>query len=399
MEPKKTKDLKEAFLRSRTIDAELNEERKKKQREVQLLTLGSAGSGKSTFSKQLRVLYGDGFPEAERVKLRPNVYSNVRVAIKRLVRAMEKLGIQFEKEESKNSLCFLAGVFRRECWNAALGLARCCLRGLQWLDPEMGDDSQDLSENLVSVENGQHCYELCADDKLSLEETVAIRALWQDKGVQDAWEQRHLYHLAESAKYFLDNIDQISTETYIPSVQDILYIRLPTTAIEEHEFSVNGLTYRVIDVAGQKSQRKKWIHFFEGVTAVLFFTALSGFNELMDDDDKVNCLHDSLDLFRDLAYNKWLEQTDFILFLNKHDLFVEKLKTTSIKSCFPHYDGPNTPEDCTDFIQGEFLKRKPVKKTVYPHITCATDTNLMKTIISDVHNIIVDINLRRVALL
>ncbi|XP_035674326.1 guanine nucleotide-binding protein subunit alpha-11-like isoform X3 [Branchiostoma floridae] len=358
MEPKKTKDLKEAFLRSRTIDAELNEERKKKQREVQLLTLGSAGSGKSTFSKQLRVLYGDGFPEAERVKLRPNVYSNVRVAIKRLVRAMEKLGIQFEKEESK-----------------------------------------DLSENLVSVENGQHCYELCADDKLSSEETVAIRALWQDKGVQDAWEQRHLYHLAESAKYFLDNIDQISTETYIPSVQDILYIRLPTTAIEEHEFSVNGLTYRVIDVAGQKSQRKKWIHFFEGVTAVLFFTALSGFNELMDDDDKVNCLHDSLDLFRDLAYNKWLEQTDFILFLNKHDLFVEKLKTTSIKSCFPHYDGPNTPEDCTDFIQGEFLKRKPVKKTVYPHITCATDTNLMKTIISDVHNIIVDINLRRVALL
>ena len=41
---------------------------------------------------------------------------------------------------------------------------------------------------------------------------------------------------------------------------------------------------RVIDVAGQKSQRKKWIHFFEGVTAVTFFTALSGYCETLEED-------------------------------------------------------------------------------------------------------------------
>jgi hypothetical protein len=40
----------------------------------------------------------------------------------------------------------------------------------------------------------------------------------------------------------------------------------------------------VVDVAGQKSQRKKWIHFFEGVTAVVFFVALSGFDEAVEEE-------------------------------------------------------------------------------------------------------------------
>ena len=43
-------------------------------------------------------------------------------------------------------------------------------------------------------------------------------------------------------------------------------------------------TYRVIDVAGQKSQRKKWIHFFEGVTGVMFFASLSGYAETLEED-------------------------------------------------------------------------------------------------------------------
>lgn len=45
------------------------------------------------------------------------------------------------------------------------------------------------------------------------------------------------------------------------------------------------VVYRVIDVGGQKNQRKKWIHFFEGVTAVVFFVSLSSYDEFVEEDE------------------------------------------------------------------------------------------------------------------
>lgn len=37
-------------------------------------------------------------------------------------------------------------------------------------------------------------------------------------------------------------------------------------------------SFRVVDVGGQRSERKKWIHCFEDVTAILFFVALSAYD-------------------------------------------------------------------------------------------------------------------------
>ena len=38
------------------------------------------------------------------------------------------------------------------------------------------------------------------------------------------------------------------------------------------------LYFRIVDVGGQRSERKKWIHCFEDVTAILFFIALSAYD-------------------------------------------------------------------------------------------------------------------------
>lgn len=48
---------------------------------------------------------------------------------------------------------------------------------------------------------------------------------------------------------------------------------------------------------------------------------------------------DSLELFEEISHNEFLENTEFILFLNKHDLFVEKLRTSQLSACFPEYEG------------------------------------------------------------
>ena len=45
--------------------------------------------------------------------------------------------------------------------------------------------------------------------------------------------------------------------------------------------------YRVVDVGGQRSERKKWIHCFEDVTAILFFVALSEYDLSLREDTAV----------------------------------------------------------------------------------------------------------------
>jgi hypothetical protein len=44
------------------------------------------------------------------------------------------------------------------------------------------------------------------------------------------------------------------------------------------------------DVGGQRSERKKWIHCFEGVTAIIFCVALSAYDlVLAEDEEMVGC--------------------------------------------------------------------------------------------------------------
>ena len=48
---------------------------------------------------------------------------------------------------------------------------------------------------------------------------------------------------------------------------------------------------------------------------------------------------ESMRLFESICNSKWFINTSMILFLNKKDLFAEKIKKVSIKIAFPDYDG------------------------------------------------------------
>lgn len=41
------------------------------------------------------------------------------------------------------------------------------------------------------------------------------------------------------------------------------------------ESKKSGEVYKLYDVGGQRNERRKWIHLFEGVTAVIFCAAIS----------------------------------------------------------------------------------------------------------------------------
>lgn len=103
----------------------------------------------------------------------------------------------------------------------------------------------------------------------------AVRALWEDEGVREMFERRNEIQLNDSAPYFFDAIVRISKRDYVPTDQDILRARVKTTGISETVFEIGKLTYKLFDVGGQRSERRKWLGVFENVTALVFLIAIS----------------------------------------------------------------------------------------------------------------------------
>ena len=134
-------------------------------------------------------------------------------------------------------------------------------------------------------------------------------------------------------------MDRIGAVGYLPTEQDILRSRVKTTGITETTFGVGDLTYRLYDVGGQRSERKKWIHCFENVKSIVFLVAVSEYDQVLVEDETVNRMQEALTLFDSICNSRWFVQTSIILFLNKVDLFKEKLLRSPIKKYFPEYEG------------------------------------------------------------
>ena len=165
-----------------------------------------------------------------------------------------------------------------------------------------------------------------------------LTQLWSDAGIKKCYKQ---VKLIDSAGYFLHRIDEITSEDYCPSNDDILQTRLVTTGISETRFVINDLHITMIDVGGQRIHRKKWLRCFESIQAVIFVASLAEYDQVLEEDGQTNRTHESINLFGQLCAHKYLEQSNMILFLNKKDLFTVKLRTIPLSTCFPDYDGPN----------------------------------------------------------
>lgn len=60
-------------------------------------------------------------------------------------------------------------------------------------------------------------------------------------------------------------------------------------------------------------------------SAILFLAPLSGFDQVLAEDETVNRLEDSVLLWKSICSNPLLGKTNLILFLNKVDIFKAKL--------------------------------------------------------------------------
>ncbi|CAO3642605.1 unnamed protein product [Cunninghamella blakesleeana] len=336
-------------LRTEEIDNQLRMEKMNMRNEVKLLLLGAGESGKSTIIKQMKLIHDGGFSQDERTTYTEIIFSNTIQSMRVILEAMELLDIPLANPDQNQ------GAF----------------------DLILNQPNQITACNLPS------------------DVVRAIKSLWTDEGVQDAFNRSNEYQLNDSASYYFESIDRIAQDGYIPTDQDVLRSRVKTTGITETNFKVGELTYKMFDVGGQRSERKKWIHCFENVTAIIFMVAISEYDQVLIEDESINRMQEALTLFDSICNSRWFENTSTILFLNKTDIFKEKLLTHPLSECFPDYQGGTDETQARQYVLERFtsLNNSPDKQ-VYSHFTCATDTQQITFVMNAVHDIILQYNLR-----
>ena len=334
---------KEARDASMLIDRQIKKDAEAARKLVKLLLLGAGESGKSTIAKQMKILHQDGFSEVERSNFKPVVYANTAQSMIAILKAMESLSISFE-------------------------------------DEARAEDGKKLRAASGQME----------DIDLSGDVGDSLKTLWADSGVKECYSRSREYQLNDSAAYYLDSLERLCDSSYIPDEQDVLRTRVKTTGIIETKFEYKNLSFTLIDVGGQRSERKKWIHCFQDVTAIIFCVGLSAYDQLLAEDEETNRMLESLKLFESICNNPFFSKTSMILFLNKKDLFEEKIENSPLTICFPEYEGKNEYEEASEYVREQFeaQNKHAESKEIYTHFTCATDTGNVRFVFDAVSDVL-----------
>ncbi|XP_047435332.1 guanine nucleotide binding protein (G protein) alpha v1 [Mugil cephalus] len=352
-----TEEEKKARIQSAKIDRDLYECAKREMNVVKILLLGAAESGKSTLVKQMKIIHSNGFTKQELTSFKPAVLDNLLTSMKFVLHGMGILRINLAYSRNKVHA------------HSVLSCGRCF------------DEEQVLFPFL----------------------SHALSCLWADQGVRAAAARGYEYELNDSALYFFENMPRITSADYVPTETDVLRVRLRTTGVIETQFKVSHLIFRMYDVGGQRTERRKWISCFEDVRAVLFVVSLSGYDMTLVEDPSMNRLQESMRLFSSICNNVFFRSTSVILFMNKIDLFQDKILHSGrhLRFYLPQFKGADCDVDsAARFIATTFVSlNNTPSKLIYHHFTTATDTSNIQVVFQVVMDTIIKENLEAVSLL
>jgi len=333
-----TDELATRTAESISIDTDIRSAKRKDRLTHRILLLGVSGSGKSTVAKQLKLSYSSGFTEEEVENYKHIILLNVVTGMKALINEAEKLEFKILRKNKKIS------------------------NTLKTINPYQAEISGHIDD---------------------------FKQLWDDSGIQKTWERRDEFQvdIPANLEYCMVNLDRIGKIDYVPSKEDILYARQRTTGIVEYQFKMNGVDWTLLDVGGQRTERRKWVHFFDTVGAVIYVASLDEYDLPSPEDPSQSRMQESLKVFDEVINLPTFDPICKILFLNKIDLFKLKIKNRPLKSIFKEYNGTPGYEQSMTFIQDLYLARVKAPKKIFVetkitklfvHYTCALDTKGMK---------------------
>jgi len=341
---------KEAEVQSSQINKEIKKETTKAKNNIKILLLGTGDCGKSTFLKQLSIINGD--------KENPNLHT-IYVSVLR-----------------DNALSGAQTVIRYlKDWNIKL--------------------LPELTDPMESIINAASNYSLGVAKQIEFFASFPmIQKILTERG-----DEMVLQGGVLGIKYYFQNAIRYASD-FTPTTEDILKSRRKTTGVIESKFEMMGHNFAVIDVGGQRSERKKWLNCFDKVTAIIFLTAINEYDMVLEEDDHTNRLVESLKLWKALTSTLCFKAIPFMLFLNKSDLFKEKIERVPLKSCFTDYEkfieakdvrGKHPFEQGCSYFKSLYRAQCEGKETTFvAHVTCAIDTDSIKVVWQTVSESIIE---------
>jgi len=293
------------------------------QRKFKVLLLGAGESGKSTVIKQLKVLHKIEMDQQEFENYRITIHNNTLTSMQVFIEAAEKFGLSFSEDEK---------IFAKKV-----------------VEYEVSEEKP-----LMTMEIGE-----------------AIEKLSKSEPIKKAFERRSEFWNLDAADYYFEHVLRFVGDDYKPNEDDCIMARVRTTGIVSTEFDDGPIHFSVLDVAGQRSERKKWAHCFENVNAIVFVVSLAGYNQVMFEDSTHNRMKEALNLFQTIVNNPLFTNIPIFLFLNKKDLFEKMIQDgVDLKNCFGEYMGGCDAKLALQFIRERFEKQVQGDEVAKKTCTC-----------------------------
>ena len=242
----------------------------------------------------MRILYGQGYTEIERKVMISVIHANLINMVKTLILMTEELGgfnninnptsnVPITNRDSTESTATTNPTSHNENTNESSSSSSSSSSTSN--DTQSNESSSSSSSTTVpsspSVSSASLQEAIQVIKKLSDDTTLNptygnyVQLIWNHPAVQEAYKSRSKFQLSDGASYFLNRVEEICKVDYIPSVDDVLHTRVRTSGILAEEYIIDDVSFCIYDVGGQRNERRKWIHAFDDVTAIIFVAAIS----------------------------------------------------------------------------------------------------------------------------
>lgn len=321
-----------------------------------ILLLGAGESGKSTVLKQLKLIHNKKLQAKDLVNVGDSLHQNVVDCMKALLYAAQKF------------------------------------------EYELDDETDKKTAELIMNYDEAH--------RISYELGQAVLKLYKSKAIKDTYGRRSEYWILDACNYYMKNLERFTEIGFTPTEEDAVMARIRTTGIvpidleqkiqKVSEDDPDSLKFTVVDVGGQRNERKKWMHCFSDVKCILFVVNLAGYNQVLFEDNTKNRMQEALELFADITKRATFRDTPMFLFLNKKDLFEDEIRTVDLSHAFPDYTGGSNLQASLEHVEDAFRKKLPPGKSVDIQVVTSVVKRDIKYAFEEVKNKLYEMNRKQI---